>query len=252
MAARLSVNLNKVALLRNSRGRGVPDLLAAADRTLRAGAHGITLHPRLDQRHVRFTDVPDMARFLARTWPGVELNVECEDHPDLMELVLAVAPAQVTLVPVTPGEVTSDHGWDLPRQGARLARSVRLLRDAGLRVSAFADPRADVMGRFADAGVHRVELYTGPYAWAEGAADVANELRALRDAAAAAVSAGLGVNAGHDLDAANVVALRDLPGLVELSIGHALAVRAWDVGYTVAIRELLDGMGVSPAPTPRS
>jgi pyridoxine 5-phosphate synthase len=246
----LSVNVNKVALLRNSRGRNEPDLLAAIDTVIAAGAAGITVHPRRDERHVRLADVPVFARHLRDHHPGVELNVECEDHPALVALVLDVKPDQCTLVPVTPGEVTSDHGWDLPRESDRLRPTLRRLRDAGVRTSGFADADAP-MAAFADVGFDRAELYTGPFAWAWGTAEQEARTAELVAAAASAGRAGLGLNAGHDLDRHNVAGVRDLPGLREVSIGHAIVCRALEVGLATAVRELLDAInsrGAAPGP----
>lgn len=249
MPALLSVNINKYALIRNSRGRNEPDLLAVADQVLAAGAHGITVHPRLDERHVRLADVPALAAHLGRHHPGVELNVECEDHPRLIELVLATRPAQCTLVPVTPGEVTSDHGWELPREAARLGPVVERLEAAGVRTSCFVDCEPERVAAFADLGVSRVELYTGPFAWAWGGEVRAVETARVWDTARAAVAAGLGLNAGHDLDRHNLAGLRDLPGLLEVSIGHAQICRALEVGTRRSVRELLVALGwdVDPA-----
>ena len=241
MSVQLSVNINKYALLRNSRGHDVPNLLRVCDTVLAAGAHGITVHPRRDERHIRMSDVPELATYLSERHPGVEYNVECEAHPDLIDLVLAVRPQQCTLVPVTPGEITSDHGWD-PRADAALLRPVvERLRGAGIRVSCFADPGAD-MEAFAALGIDRVELYTGPYAWAWGTDRQEVERRAIHASAAAAVGAGLGVNAGHDLDRHNLVGLKGCPGLLEVSIGHASICRALEVGTTQAVRELLHAL----------
>ena len=245
--AKLSVNVNKYALLRNSRGHDAPNLLHAVDLCLEAGAHGITVHPRRDQRHVRFDDVPTVAAHLRDRWPGVEYNVECEDAPEILDLVLEVRPEQVTLVPVTPGEITSDHGWRLPDDLERLRPTVRRLRDAGLRVSLFADADPDVIERFVDTGAHRVEIYTGPYAWAWGTAEQDEHLRRVLETARRAREAGLGVNAGHDLDRHNLAGL--VPhGLVdEVSIGHAQIVRALEVGTHASVRELLDALGWTAA-----
>jgi pyridoxine 5-phosphate synthase len=239
----LSVNLNKYALLRNSRGHDAPSLTWAAAEVLAAGAHGITLHPRMDQRHVRFADVPEMALWLAEHHQGVELNVECEDHPYLLEMALDLRPAQVTLVPVDPGEVTSSHGWQMPTAARRLAPTVARLREAGVRVSAFVDPDPTVPAQLARIGVQRVELYTGPFAWAWGTPDEEEQTRILHATAAAAVAAGLEVNAGHDLDRHNLAGLRGMPGLREVSIGHAQICRALEVGTTTAVQELLAALG---------
>jgi pyridoxine 5-phosphate synthase len=238
MPARLSVNINKYALLRNSRGRDEPDLLAAAETCIAAGAHGITVHPRRDERHVRLADVPVLARWLRERHPGVELNVECEDHPDLVELVLEVRPEQCTLVPVTPGEVTSDHGWDLPRDTERLRGTIARLKAAGVRTSCFADVVPGRIAAFASTGTDRVELYTGPYAWAWGRPEQEAETAKVAACVAEAVAAGLGVNAGHDLDRHNLAGLRGLE-ILEVSIGHAQICRALEVGTTQSVRELL-------------
>lgn len=250
MPATLSVNVNKYALLRNSRGRNVPDLCWAIDLCLEAGARGITVHPRLDQRHVRLDDVPVVARHLRERHPGVELNIECEDHAALIELVLRVAPDQCTLVPVRPGEVTSDHGWDPVADRSRLRAASDPLRAAGIRVSCFADCSPDQVGAFAETGTDRVELYTGPYAWAWETDEQEARTAEVWDTAAAAVAAGLGVNAGHDLDRHNLAGLVGLPGLLEVSIGHAQIVRALEVGTHQSVRELLAALNPGAAPAP--
>ena len=245
MSALLSVNINKVALLRNSRGHDSPSLPWAIDTVLAAGAHGITIHPRLDQRHIRFEDVPAVAAWLADQHPGVELNIECEPAPEILALVRAAHPAQCTLVPVTPGEVTSDHGWDLPAQAAQLAETVAELRAAGTRVSAFIDADAPdaALDSAAALGIHRLEIYTGPYAWAWGTDTQQEQTDRIFDLARRATARGLDLNAGHDLDAHNLPGLRGLPGLLEVSIGHALIVRALQVGMTLAVQELVAALG---------
>jgi pyridoxine 5-phosphate synthase len=238
MPARLSVNINKYALLRNSRGRNAPDLLDVAETCIRAGAHGITVHPRRDERHVRLADVPVLATWLRGAHGGIELNVECEDHPQLLELVLRTRPDQCTLVPVAPGEVTSDHGWDLPADLEGLRSTIATLKAAGVRTSCFADCVPGRIAAFADTGTDRIELYTGPFAWAWGGPDEAAETEKIRRCVAEAVGAGLGVNAGHDLDRHNLAALRGLE-VLEVSIGHAQICRALEVGTTQSVRELL-------------
>ncbi|MFT4978174.1 MAG: pyridoxine 5-phosphate synthase [Myxococcota bacterium] len=243
MPALLSVNINKYALLRNSRGHNTPSLLRAVDICLAAGAHGITIHPRRDERHIHLADVSAVAEHLRQHHPGVELNIECEDHPPILELVHAVRPAQCTLVPVTPGEVTSDHGWDLPRESDRLRPVLDRLREAGIRSSIFMDCRAELMPLAAEAGVDRVELYTGPYAWGWGTEHEAAETRNLWEAAAAARAVGLGVNAGHDLDRDNLTGICAVPGLDEVSIGHAQICRALEVGTAQSVQELLAALG---------
>jgi pyridoxine 5-phosphate synthase len=242
MPAKLSVNINKYALIRNSRGHDAPSLPWAVDRCLEAGAHGITVHPRSDQRHVRFSDVPILAAHLRAHHAGIEFNVECEDAPAIIDLVLEVRPAQCTLVPVTPGEVTSDHGYravDVPR----LIPTVKRLRDAGIRVSLFVDCDPREVRALADTGADRVELYTGPYAQAYGTPQGDAATRALYDSAAAAREVGLGLNAGHDLDRHNLAGIRDVVGLCEVSIGHAHICRALEVGTAQSVRELLSALG---------
>lgn len=251
MPAVLSINLNKVALLRNSRGRDIPSLIAYVDRSIAAGAEGITLHPRLDQRHVRFDDVPAVAAHLAAHHPGIELNVECEDDPSILDLICDVRPAQCTLVPVRPGEVTSDHGWSLPDDHDRLARAVARLSTAGIRTSAFVDCVPDRVAAFADIGLDRVELYTGPYAWAYAPGPASPETEAVWATAAAARAVGLGLNAGHDLDRHNLAGIRAVPGLLEVSIGHAVVCRALEVGMATAIQELRAALEVTATPDTR-
>ncbi|MDB4975811.1 MAG: pdxJ [Myxococcaceae bacterium] len=242
MPAKLSVNVNKYALLRNSRGHDAPNLQWAADLCIAAGAHGITVHPRLDQRHVRFDDVPVMASHLKRHHPQIEYNVECEAAPQILELVLAIKPTQCTLVPVTPGEVTSDHGY---RSGdvAGLAPIVARLKQAGIRVSLFVDCEPEQVRALAATGADRVELYTGPFADAFGTSAEAAQTQALLDSARAAREVGLGLNAGHDLDRFNLPAMRDAVGLCEVSIGHAHICRALEVGTAQSVRELLVALG---------
>ncbi len=241
MSVKLSVNINKYALLRNSRGHDVPNLRQVCDTVIAAGAHGITVHPRRDERHIHLADVPDLGGYLRERYPQIEFNVECEAHPSLIDLVLTVRPQQCTLVPVTPGEITSDHGWDPVADADALKPVVARLKEAGIRVSCFADVGAD-MEAFAALGIDRVELYTGPYAWAWGAEEQEHQRALVHDTSAAAVAAGLDVNAGHDLDRHNLEGLRGCPGLLEVSIGHASICRALDVGTTQAVRELLDAL----------
>lgn len=240
----LSVNVNKYALLRNSRGHDTPSLLWAADECVAAGAHGITVHPRLDQRHVRFDDVPVLLAHLRERHPGVESNIECEPDERLLDMICALRPTQCTLVPVRPGEVTSDHGWDLPAEARRLAPAIERVRGAGVRVSLFMDTDdPDGLVHAKDIGADRAELYTGPYAWAWGTDRQPVERAAMFTAAERAAAVGLELNAGHDLDRHNLLGLRGLPGLLEVSIGHAQIVRALEVGTRQSVRELLQALG---------
>lgn len=235
---RLSVNVNKVALLRNTRTVGIPSVVEAARTAIHAGAHGITVHPRPDQRHVRPADVVALAELLTEH-PEVEFNLEGNPFPDYLELVARVRPAQCTLVPDDPGAFTSDHGWDLARDGERLRPIVAGLRAEGVRVSLFMDAAPEQMAAAAAAGADRVELYTEPYAAAHARGDGAAELARFTAAARAAVAAGLGVNAGHDLNLDNLIDFRSLPGLLEVSIGHALIADALELGLYAAVRSYL-------------
>ncbi len=239
---KLSVNINKYALVRNSRGRDTPNLLWAVDTCLAAGAHGITVHPRSDERHIKLADVAVVAAHLRAHHPGVELNVECEVAPFALSLIEEVRPAQCTFVPVTPGEITSDHGF-LPSDVAALRAPVERVRALGVRVSLFVDCEPEHVRALAQTGAHRVELYTGPYAGAWGTSDQAERTREVWRSAEAAVESGLGVNAGHDLDRHNSTAIADISGLLEVSIGHAQVCRALEVGTTQSVRELLVALG---------
>lgn len=242
-AAKLSININKYALLRNSRGHDLPNLCRAADVAIAAGAHGITVHPRMDQRHVRFDDVPVLAAHLSANHPSIEFNIECEDEPFLLDMVATIRPHQCTLVPVTPGEVTSDHGYDPIADRRRLQEATAPLKALGIRVSCFADADPATIAAFADTGTDRVELYTGPYAWAWGTPEQDAVTASMRKTITVAQAAGLGVNAGHDLDRFNLAGIADVDGLLEVSIGHAQICRALEVGTKQSVTELLRALG---------
>ncbi len=240
---RLSVNVNKIATVRNSRGGSVPSVLEAAAVVAAAGAGGLTVHPRTDRRHITFDDVHAIAdRFRDRWSDALEYNVEGDPQPEWLDLVCAVRPRQATLVPVTPGEVTSSAGWVPDRHRHVLEPAVRRLRAAGIRVSLFVDPAADAVRWAKEMGADRVELYTEPYARAfeRGCADAERSFAGYVAAAELAHALGMGVNAGHDLDLANLVFFRTLPYLDEVSIGHALVSRAIFVGLDRVVREYLD------------
>ncbi|CAN5717724.1 pyridoxine 5'-phosphate synthase [soil metagenome] len=236
---KLSVNLNKIATLRNSRGGAVPSVTEALGVCVSAGAPGITLHPRADARHITFPDVRAVAAALPSLDSGVELNIEGDPRPDLLALAEEVRPAQFTLVPVRPGEITSQAGWDPSTPAAELREAVRRLQGAGIRVSIFVSPEPAALRWAASAGGDRVELYTEPYARAfhEGTGRASFDQYAAM--ARLAHELGLGVNAGHDLDLDNLRLFRDLPHLDEVSIGHALISRALYVGLERAVREYL-------------
>ena len=238
---RLSVNVNKVATLRNSRRGHVPSVIEAVRTIVEAGAPGITVHPRADARHITTDDVLEIAGFLAPL-RGVEYNIEGDVRPDLMALVRRVRPDQCTLVPVLAGEVTSQGGWPADTPIDDLRRSVASLRDLGIRVSVFIDPDPAAVRWAAGLGADRVELFTEPFAKAfdAGPAAADDAMKACAAAAGTAHALGLGVNAGHDLDHRNLVRFRELPYLAEVSIGHALISRALFDGLAPTVRAYLD------------
>lgn len=236
----LSVNLNKVALVRNTRHLGIPSVVRAAMLCLEAGAQGITVHPRPDARHIRADDVRDLHRLL-RSWPGAEFNIEGNPFHNLMDFVREVRPAQCTFVPDTEGQFTSDHGWDIAADAARLAPVIAEARALGVRVSLFMDPLPQAMSAAREIGADRVELYTEHYARAFGTARQNDVVRDYAQAARAAQAAGLAVNAGHDLNRENLTAfLRAVPGVREVSIGHALIADALELGYGATVKAYLD------------
>lgn len=240
MSTRLSVNLNKVATLRNTRSVGIPSVTRAARLCLDAGAYGITLHPRPDQRHIRPGDVDEIGALLATAYRGVELNLEGNPLHGLLEHVERHRPAQCTLVPDEESQATSDHGWDLSRDGARLRPIVARMRALGCRVSLFMDPVPHAMSAAKDVGADRVELYTESFASAFARGEAGSVLPAFRDAALTAGRAGLGVNAGHDLNLENLGAFLDaVPGVLEVSIGHALVADALELGLAETVRRYL-------------
>jgi pyridoxine 5-phosphate synthase len=238
----LSVNVNKVATLRNSRGGAIPSVIEAVRVCVDAGAPGITVHPRADARHITRADVIEVAALLPAFDRAVEYNIEGDPRPDLLALVSEVKPTQCTLVPVRPGELTSQAGWssDTPREAMNAV--VRSLHAQGMRVSLFVDPEEQAIRWAAEMQADRVELYTEPFARAfERGPQAAEESFAMyARAASLAASLGLGVNAGHDLDLDNLRMFRRLPHLAEVSIGHALMSHALFVGLGRSVREYLD------------
>ncbi|MCB1383617.1 MAG: pyridoxine 5'-phosphate synthase [Notoacmeibacter sp.] len=243
MTAKLSVNLNAVAMLRNRRDLPWPSVTGLGRIALAAGAHGLTVHPRPDQRHIRFSDLPEIRALIDDEFPQAEFNIEGYPTDDFLALAEASEPEQVTLVPDDPAQPTSDHGWDFVAHLAMLKDVVRRLRKKGIRVSLFCDPDADSVQIAAAAatGADRVEFYTGPYGGCHD--DPAAAKRALAKLEATgklAAAAGLGVNAGHDLTVANLPALaKALPMLEETSIGHGLTADALEHGMAGAVKRFL-------------
>jgi pyridoxine 5-phosphate synthase len=238
---KLSVNVNKVATLRNSRGGAAPDVLEAVDVCVAAGAPGITVHPRADERHIRRSDVYAIADRLKGA-PHIEYNIEGDPRPELLELVLKVRPTQCTLVPVKPGEITSQAGWSPNTSVEELTAVVGSIKKLGVRVSIFVDPVQDAVKWAAAVGGDRIELYTEPFARAFEAGRGESSFKIYADAAELAHSLGLGINAGHDLDLKNLPLFRRLPYLQEVSIGHALISHALFVGLERSVRDYLDAL----------
>jgi pyridoxine 5-phosphate synthase len=232
----LSVNVNRVALLRNSRPVGLPNVVHLSSLALEAGADGLTVHPRPDARHITTQDVRDLAQLMQR-WPQAEYNLEGNPFHNLMDLVREVRPHQATFVPDSVEQATSDHGWDLERDGERLRPLIDELHALGVRVSLFMDPDPAAMALARAVGADRVELYTEAYARSHGTDAQAALLQRYAAAARAAHEAGLGVNAGHDLNRDNLADfLRGVPGVTEVSIGHAIAADALEFGMAETVR----------------
>ena len=245
LRTKLSVNVNKVAHLRNTRHLGIPSVTKAATLCLQAGAAGITVHPRPDARHIRADDVVELGKLL-QDWPDREYNVEGNPFHNLMDcvadLVARKLPVhQVTFVPDSEGQFTSDHGWSFPQDAERLKPLIDQAHALGLRVSLFMDADASSMPAAKAVGADRIELYTEPFAAAWGTSEQDAQLQRFAHAAQAAMDAGLGVNAGHDLNRENLAAFaRAVPGLAEVSIGHALIADALEFGYTATVKAYLD------------
>lgn len=245
MKTALSVNLNKVALVRNTRHLGIPSLIRAAALCLDAGAHGITVHPRPDARHIRSEDVHVLHRLL-KTRPGAEFNIEGNPFHNLMDFVRQIRPHQATFVPDSEGQFTSDHGWTFPDDAARLKPLIEEAHALGVRVSLFMDPLPEAMAAARAVNADRIELYTESYASAWGTASKDAVLAQFAAAAQAALDVGLQVNAGHDLNRDNLTDfLRAVPGVAEVSIGHALISDALELGYTATVKDYLRCIGAA-------
>ena len=245
----LSVNVNKVALLRNTRHLGIPSVVKASLLCLQAGADGITVHPRPDERHIRAHDVHDLA-VLLKDWPQAEYNIEGNPFHNLMDFVRQVRPHQVTFVPDSEGQFTSDHGWDLAADGERLRPLIQEAQSLGVRVSLFMDPLPEAMAAVRAVGADRIELYTEPYAAAWATEGRAAQLARFAAAATAALRQGLQINAGHDLNRDNLTEfLRVVPGVQEVSIGHALVADALELGLPETVRDYRRCIRAAFAPT---
>jgi len=247
MPAKLSVNLNAIAMLRNRRDLPWPSVTGLGRIALEAGAHGLTVHPRPDQRHIRFTDLPDIRALIDDEFPDAEFNIEGYPSGDFLALVEKTEPEQVTLVPDDPEQPTSDHGWDFVANLDMLKAIVARLKKSGARVSLFCDPDADAeqLDAAKATGADRIELYTGPYgACHEDPKKAAELVEVLGRTADAAHDLGLGVNAGHDLTVENLPALaKRLPALAEVSIGHGLTADALEHGMAGAVTRFLGALG---------
>ncbi|WP_163831970.1 pyridoxine 5'-phosphate synthase [Spartinivicinus ruber] len=238
MATVLSVNLNKIALLRNSRGRNYPQIEHYARQCLQVGAGGVTIHPRPDQRHATYDDVA-LLKGVVQEFSGKELNIEGNPIPEFLDVVLKNSPHQCTLVPDQPDQLTSDHGWDLITQSKQVAPIVEQLKAAGIRVSLFMDPVKEQIELAKQVGADRIELYTESYASSFQAGDYTSVLEQYKQATEYATSIGLEVNAGHDLDLRNLATFLTIPNIKEVSIGHALIVESLDQGFTNVIKQYM-------------
>lgn len=234
----LSVNANKIALLRNSRGRDYPRVLDFVAQVLALGVKGITVHPRPDERHITRRDVTEITAFL-KDFPDVEFNIEGYPSDEFMAMVLAARPAQCTLVPDKPGQLTSDHGWDVAAERALLERVLEQLRGAGIRSSLFLDPVPASVAEVVEVGADRIELYTEDYASHYGGIGQKRQLARYRATAEKAMAANIGVNAGHDLNLDNLATFLTIPGILEVSIGHALVVESLQLGLPTVIQRYL-------------
>ena len=243
----LSVNVNKIATLRNSRGGDIPDMLTAVNTCIAAGAQGITVHPREDERHIKPADVQDIAERLieinTEKLTNIEYNIEGDPRPDLIDMVIRTKPTQCTLVPVVTGEVTSHTVWDIRKDGDMLKPIIAALKDTDIRVSLFSGTDVEQVTMMRDIGTDRIELYTASYAMAETETEVEREFALLESAATKALDLGLGINAGHDLNLDNLPLMQKLPGLLEVSIGHYLMADALYIGMEAAVKAYRQALG---------
>lgn len=235
----LSINLNKIALLRNARGRDFPNVIEYAEKCLRFGAAGVTVHPRPDQRHARYSDARELAEWI-KAYPGKELNIEGNPIPEFLDVVKECKPTQCTLVPDDPNQVTSDHGWDLISDGEKLRSIIQDLKANGIRTSVFLDPDKAQVDEAKKIGTDRIELYTESFASAYGSEKEADIFKVFSEAALHAQEIGVEVNAGHDLDLKNLSTFLQIPNILEVSIGHALTIEAIDIGFEKTVKSYIE------------
>ena len=234
----LSVNVNKIALLRNSRGRDYPSVLGFVEQIIGMGVKGITVHPRPDERHITRRDVHELSEYL-KDRADIEFNIEGYPSEDFLDLVNAAQADQCTLVPDAPDQLTSDHGWDIPGNRERLKEVLQRLREQGIRSSIFLDPDPQAVAEVPSVGADRIELYTEDYASAFGSANQQAVYERYLQAAQAAHELGVGINAGHDLDLENLPKFLEIPHILEVSIGHALVVESLQQGGASVISQYL-------------
>ncbi|MDD9957706.1 MAG: pyridoxine 5'-phosphate synthase [Gammaproteobacteria bacterium] len=239
----LSVNLNRIALLRNSRGRDFPNVVQFAEKVIELGVKGITVHPRPDERHITRQDVIDLSAFL-NNQDNVEFNIEGYPSQEFLDLILEVHPAQCTLVPDAPGQLTSDHGWQVAMHYDLLMKALEKIHSAGIRSSLFLDPAPQLVSEVAKVGANRIELYTEEFASAFGTDNETGIWQAYADTAVRATEFGIGINAGHDLDLNNLAKFLEIPNILEVSIGHALMVESLEQGIEAVIRQYLEITGI--------
>ncbi len=238
----LSVNLNKVAMLRNARPLTIPSVVKMGEISIAAGAHGLTVHPRPDERHIRRTDVYDLAALLQQ-YPTIEYNIEGNPlESPFMEIIREVRPDQCTLVPDDPIQNTSDHGWNVIQDAQKLKPIIAELNELGCRVSLFMDPDVEQIERVSELGCDRIELYTEPYATAYRLGQGKESFSIYQQAAKCAQDSGLGVNGGHDLNLENIPLFKQIPNLLEVSIGHALTADALEMGFANAVKAYLKAL----------
>jgi len=236
---KLSVNVNKIALLRNSRGRDFPNVIEFAKKFIKLGVHGITVHPRQDERHITVKDAYELAEFL-QDYPSIEYNIEGYPSPDFMKIVRETTPDQCTLVPDGVNQVTSDHGWDLAQHENWISELGKEIKNYGVRSAVFLDPEVAQVERVATTGVDRIELYTEEYASFYGTKEQQIVLEKYQQAAKLAQDLGLGVNAGHDLDSNNLTTFLTIPAILEVSIGHVLTIECIEKGMPTVVKKYLE------------